>query len=80
MPVVGHTVEENEKAGYEILERLKKEKVDEATLDRVKTKLRAALIRNWIPTPASPQQLASLLRQLRRLAQAVHRPGRISTR
>lgn len=45
VPNTGHTVEENEKAAYEIIEKLKSEPVDEATLKRVKTKLRAQLIR-----------------------------------
>jgi predicted Zn-dependent peptidase len=45
VPTTGHTVEENEKALYQIIERVKKEKVDEASIQRVKTKLRAELIR-----------------------------------
>jgi len=45
VPQAGHTVEENEKAIYAILERLKNEKVDDVTLQRVKTKVRAGLIR-----------------------------------
>jgi len=45
VPNMGHTIEENEKACYEIIERLKKEKVDEATLNRIKTKVRAGVIR-----------------------------------
>lgn len=45
VPSAGHSVQENEKAMYEIIERVKKEKVDAAALQRVKTKLRAALIR-----------------------------------
>jgi predicted Zn-dependent peptidase len=45
MPAPGKTVDENEKAVYEIIDRLKKEKIDETTLKRVKTKLRAGLIR-----------------------------------
>lgn len=45
VPGAGKTVDENEKACYEIIEQLKKEKVDQAALDRVKTKLRAQLIR-----------------------------------
>jgi predicted Zn-dependent peptidase len=45
VPSSGHTVDENEKVLYGIIERVKKEKVDTATLDRVKIKLRAALIR-----------------------------------
>ncbi len=45
VPASGHTVEENEKAIYGIIDRVKKEKIDTATLERVKTKLRADLIR-----------------------------------
>jgi predicted Zn-dependent peptidase len=44
-PGLGHTVDENEKALYAILDRLKTQKVDEQTLARVKTKARAAVIR-----------------------------------
>jgi predicted Zn-dependent peptidase len=44
-PSTGHSNEENEKALYEILDRVKKEKVDDASIQRVKTKLRADLIR-----------------------------------
>ncbi len=43
-PAPNHTVEENEKAIYAILENLKDKKVDAETLKRVKTKLRAGLI------------------------------------
>jgi predicted Zn-dependent peptidase len=57
VPAVGHTVEENEKAGYEILERLKKEKADQATLDRVKMKLRASLIRQLDSNSGLARQL-----------------------
>jgi predicted Zn-dependent peptidase len=45
VPNQGRTVEENEKACYEIIERLKTQKLDDETLKRVKTKLRASLIR-----------------------------------
>jgi predicted Zn-dependent peptidase len=45
VPVAGKTTEENEKAIYSIVEDLKKNKVDEPTLKRVKTKLRASLVR-----------------------------------
>jgi predicted Zn-dependent peptidase len=45
IPSVGHTVEENQEACSGILEQLKKEKVDDITLQRVKTKVRASLIR-----------------------------------
>ncbi len=44
-PNLGHTVEENESECFAILDRLKTQKVDDETLQRVKTRLRAALIR-----------------------------------
>jgi predicted Zn-dependent peptidase len=44
-PSLGHTVEENEKSLFEVIDHLKKEKVDEQTLARVKTKYRAGVIR-----------------------------------
>lgn len=43
-PNMGHTVEEMEKVSLELMERVKKE-VDPAAIERVKTKLRAGLIR-----------------------------------
>jgi predicted Zn-dependent peptidase len=43
-PTPGHTTEEIEHGIYAIIERLKTQKVDEETLSRVKTKLRAGLI------------------------------------
>ncbi len=45
VPNRGRTLEENEKACYEIVERLRTKKVDDETLNRIKTKLRAELIR-----------------------------------
>ncbi|HZU27840.1 MAG TPA: pitrilysin family protein [Bryobacteraceae bacterium] len=45
VPNSGHTLEENEKECYAIIERLKTEKVDDETLKRIKTRLRASLIR-----------------------------------
>jgi predicted Zn-dependent peptidase len=42
---LGHTTEENEKAVYGILDRLKEKETDAQALARVKTKLRASLIR-----------------------------------
>ena len=45
VPNQGHTVQENEKACYEIIERLKTHKVSEETLQRIKIKVRATLIR-----------------------------------
>lgn len=44
VPAPGHTVEENEKAIYAIIDRVKKEKVDEADLKKVRTQLRAGVI------------------------------------
>jgi predicted Zn-dependent peptidase len=44
-PGLGHTVEENQKALYEVLDQLRMEKVDAQTLARVKTKARAGVIR-----------------------------------
>jgi len=44
VPNLGHTNEENEKAAYAIIERLKTKPVDPETLKRVRTKLRAELI------------------------------------
>jgi predicted Zn-dependent peptidase len=44
-PSTGHSIEENEKALYSIIERVKKDKVDDATIARVRMKLRAGLIR-----------------------------------
>lgn len=45
MPASGHSVDENEKAVDEIIARLKTQKVDPESLQRVKTKLRASIIR-----------------------------------
>jgi predicted Zn-dependent peptidase len=45
VPNRGHSVEENEKACYQIIERLKTDKVTDETLNRIKIKMRAALIR-----------------------------------
>jgi predicted Zn-dependent peptidase len=45
VPNQGKTVEENEQALYGVINRLKTDKVDQETLHRVKTKIRAGLIR-----------------------------------
>ena len=58
VPAVGHTVAENEKAIEESLEKLKKEPVDAAALQRVKTKLRASVIRQLDSNPGLAEQLA----------------------
>jgi predicted Zn-dependent peptidase len=57
-PSSGHTVEENEKAVYDIIERLKVQKVDDQTLARVKTKVRAGLIRQLDSNAGMASQLA----------------------
>ena len=59
VPGMGKTVEENEKELYAVVDRLKNEKVDEATLSRVKTKVRAGLIRQLDSNSGLAQQLAS---------------------
>jgi predicted Zn-dependent peptidase len=46
VPNQGHTIDEIEKAGYEVIEKLKVQKVDDDTLKRVRTKLRAGVIRS----------------------------------
>jgi predicted Zn-dependent peptidase len=56
-PSSGHTVEENEKAVYGILDRLKEKEVDAQALARVKTKLRASLIRQLDNNPGMADQL-----------------------
>jgi predicted Zn-dependent peptidase len=57
VPAMGHSGQENEKACYEVLERLKDEKVDQATLERVKTKLRASVIRGLDSNSGMASQL-----------------------
>jgi predicted Zn-dependent peptidase len=57
VPAVGHTLEENQKALDEALTKFMSKKVDAETLQRVKTKVRAGVIRRL----ASNAQLASLL-------------------
>jgi predicted Zn-dependent peptidase len=56
-PAMGHTTADNEKAFYDLLERFQSQKVDAATLARVKTKTRGDLIRRL----DSNSGLASLL-------------------
>jgi predicted Zn-dependent peptidase len=45
LPALGHSVQDNEKALFELIERFKNEKPDPESLARVKTKTRASLIR-----------------------------------
>jgi len=59
VPNLGHTVEENEKACYEIIERLKTQKVDEETLKRIRTKIRASVIRKLGSNSGMAEELTS---------------------
>ena len=59
VPNQGKTIEENEKAWYEIAERMKNTLVDETTLQRVKTTMRAGLIYRLDDNAGLAQQLAS---------------------
>ncbi len=59
VPNTGHTVEENEKALYAVVDRLKTTLVDEETLQRVKTKVRAGLIRQLDSNAGLAAELAS---------------------
>jgi predicted Zn-dependent peptidase len=59
IPGLGHTAVENEKELDVILDNLKKEKVDEAALARVKTRTRAGLIRQLDNNEGLAQLLAS---------------------
>ncbi len=58
-PTTGHSVDENEKAVYDIVERVKKEKPDAEALQRVKTKLRAGLIRKLANNSGLASELAT---------------------
>lgn len=59
VPNQGHTLAENEKELDAILEQFKKDKVDAATLARVKTRTRAGLIRQLDNNAGLAQLLAS---------------------
>ncbi len=56
-PSSGHSVEENEKAVYGIIDGVQKNKVDAESLQREKTKLRASLIRQLDSNSGLAQQL-----------------------
>lgn len=45
IPSLNHTVAENEKELYAVIDKLKTQQVDEATMKRVRTKVRASVIR-----------------------------------
>src|SRR5271170_6292249 len=59
IPSTGHSIEENEKALYAIIEHVKKDKVDDGTIMRVRTKLRAALIRKLDSNSGLASELCS---------------------
>ncbi len=59
VPNAGHTLEENEKAVYDIIERTKTQPADAAALQRVKTKLRAGLIEGLASNTGLAETLAS---------------------
>jgi predicted Zn-dependent peptidase len=58
-PATGHTVEENEKELNQVIEQMKTTRVDEETLQRVKTKLRAELIRKLASNTGLAVELCS---------------------
>jgi predicted Zn-dependent peptidase len=58
-PAVGKTLDENEKALLEIVERVKKQKFEDAVLSRVKNQVRAGLIRALDSNFGMAQQLAA---------------------
>ena len=73
-PSSGHTPSRRMRRNcIEIIEQVKTTKVDDETLQRVKTKLRAALIRKLDSNRGLAAELCSYYVRLRRLAQAVHR-------
>jgi predicted Zn-dependent peptidase len=59
VPNSGHTVDENEKAVYDIIDRLKKEKVDDEALKRVKINLRASLIEKLDSNPGLAEEMCA---------------------
>lgn len=59
LPASGHSLDENEKALYAIIDHVKKDKVDDATIARVRTKLRAALIRKLDSNSGLAQELCT---------------------
>src|SRR5258708_22546204 len=58
-PSTGRSVEENEKELYQIIEQVKTTKTDEETLTRIKTKLRAHLIRKLASNTGLAVELCS---------------------
>ncbi len=59
VPNAGHTIDDCEKAAYEIIERMKKEPVTDEQLKRVKTQIRAQLVRSLDSNSGMAQNLAT---------------------
>ncbi len=59
VPNLGHTLDENEKACLDIIERVKSKGVDQEALKRVKTKVRASLIRQLDSNSGLANEVAS---------------------
>jgi predicted Zn-dependent peptidase len=59
VPNEGHSIQENEKECYDVIEHVKKDKVDAGTLKRVKIKIRADLIRQLDSNSGMAGALAS---------------------
>ena len=59
MPAMGKSLDENEKAFYAVLDRLRKDPIDAASLKRVKTKARGTLIRQLDSNSGLAQYLAN---------------------
>jgi len=59
VPNRGHSVEENEQACYQIIEHLKTDKVTDETLNRIKIKMRASVIRRLDSNAGMAQALTS---------------------
>ena len=58
-PALGHSVEDNEKAFYDVLDRFKSQPPDPEALARVKTKTRASLIRQLDSNPGIASLVSS---------------------
>ena len=59
MPATGHSLEENEKELDSLIEQVKTTQVDDQTLNRIKTNLRASLIRKLTGNGGLASELCS---------------------
>jgi predicted Zn-dependent peptidase len=81
VPAVGKSPHENEAALYAVLERLKTTKVDEETLNRVKTKVRAGLLRQLDSNQGLASQLTyyqALYGDWRKMFEDVHEVEKVT--